>query len=269
MSVKPTYAKANILPLALVITATILLAGVTLGTVVLESLKRSVDMDNSMVAYYSADAGIERQLYAIRKQSVTVASLDSLSGYFPNSSNWTSEDGSHYVSTNVKTFASLQQGDVQVVDLYDPDSLGAAGGVGQVRWTWTATPSTCQVELGYARWTTGSTIIPDAFQIVSFSGGSGSQSLTPSQAYRLRFRPKNCSITNLQIRLYANVGDTTPMNFPGDITVAAEGAYKKSKQAIAVTMPRQDVLSSVFNYVIFSECSLIKDDSGGASSVCP
>lgn len=263
------YAKGNILPLAIVITATIMLAGVTLGSIVIESLKRSVETDNSVVAYYTADAGVERQLYALRKQGATVSSLDPMTNSFPNSSSWASEDGSHYVNTTVKTFSTLTPADVQFVDLYDPDNLGAAAGIGQVRWQWTDPTGTCQVELGYANWTSGSVVIPDTFQFYTSAGGSGSQILSPTKAYRLRFRSKTCTITNLQVRVYANAGSPTPLTFPGDITVAAEGTYRQSKQAIAVTMPRQDVLSSVFNYVIFSECSLIKDDSGGVSTVCP
>lgn len=259
--------KGNILPLALVITATILLAGVTLGVVVIESLNRSVDTDNSIMAYYSADAGIERQLYALRKQTATVASLNAMTASFPNSSSWASESGSHYVTTNVKVFSTVTSTDVQFVDLYDPDYLGAAAGIGQVRFQWTGL-SSCQMELGYAPWTAGSVVIPDTFQLATFSNNSGAQVLNQSKAYRLRFRPKNCVVTNLQVRVYLNAGDVTPLTFPGDITVAAEGTYKKSKQAIAVTMPRLDVLSSVFNYVIFSECSLIKNDVGGTGA-CP
>lgn len=260
--------KGNILPLALVVMSTIVLAGVTLGAIVLENLKRSVDTDNSLIAYYSADAGVERQLYAIRKESSTVASLNPMANSFANGSSWASEDGSHYVTTNVKVFPTLARGDVQFVDLYDPDYLGAAAGVGQVRWQWTDSTGLCQVELGYAEWTTGSVVIPDQFKFYTSVGGSGSQILTSTKAYRLRFRSKNCTISNFQVRVYQNVGDVSPINFPGDITIAAEGTYKKSKQAIAVTMPRLDVLSSVFNYVIFSECSLIKNDVGGGG-LCP
>jgi hypothetical protein len=251
--------RGNILPLALVITATILLAGVTLGTIVLQSLKRSVDTDNSIDAYYAADAGIERQLFVVRKQNATVASLNAMTNSFSNGSTWVAESGSHYVTTNVKTFPQLTQGDVQFVDLYDPDNLGAAANVGQVRWTWSDSSALCQVELGYAEWTAGAVVIPDVFEIVTASNHAGSQTLTPTKAYRLRFRPKNCPITNLQIRVYQNAGDPSPITFPGDITIAAEGTYRSSKQAIAVTMPRLDVLSSVFNYVIFSENPLIKN----------
>src|SRR5512133_113510 len=147
--------KGNILPLALVITATILLAGVTLGIIVIESLNRSVETDNSVVAYYSADAGIERQLYAVRKENVTIASLDAMTDTFTNGSAWTSENGSHYVTTDVKIFPSVKKEDVQYVDLYDPDNLGAAAGVGQVRWEWEDATGLCEVELGYSEWTSG------------------------------------------------------------------------------------------------------------------
>jgi hypothetical protein len=263
--------KGNILPFAIVITATILLGGITLGAIVIENLKRSVDTDNSMVAYYSADAGIERQLFAIRKQNSAIDSLDAMEDAFDNGSTWESEDGSHYVTTDVKTFSTLDAGDVKFVDLYDPDHIGASAGVGQVKWSWEDPTATCKLEMGYVQWTPAETVVinqtDEEYKIESQTIGPGSLILDTTKAYRLRFRTKDCDITNLQIRVYATAGDITSKTFPGDLTIASEGAYKTSKQAIAVTMPRLDILSGVFNYVIFSECSLIKDPSG--TPTCP
>ncbi len=258
--------RGNILPLALVMTTAILLSGVTLGVAVLDSLRRSVETDNSIISYYAADAGIERQLYEVRKNNATITSLGSMAGTFSNASSWTSADSSRFLTTMVKTFPTMNSGDFQFVDLYDPDQLSAAAGVGKVTWTWSGS---CQVEMGYAEWDTGSgSVIPNAFTIALGTGGSATQNLNTARAYRLRFRAKGCTVTNLQVRAYATSGSGTPIAFPGDITIASEGAYARTKQAIAVTMPRLDVLSGVFSYVIFSECTLFKNPDGSAP-VCP
>lgn len=258
--------RGNILPLALVMTTAILLSGVTLGITVLESLRRSVETDDSMIAYYAADAGIEKQLYEVRKNNATITSLGSMSGSFSNSSSWVSADSNRFLTTTVKTFSSLSEGEFQFVDLYDPDQLNAAANIGKVTWTWSGG---CQMELGYAEWDTASgVVIPNAFVIAVGIGGSGTQNLNAARAYRLRFRAKGCAASNLQVQVFPTSGSAVPVSFPGDITIASDGSYKRTKQAIAVTMPRLDVLSGVFSYVIFSECTLFKNPDG-TMPACP
>ncbi|MFA5129409.1 MAG: hypothetical protein WC477_00645 [Patescibacteria group bacterium] len=262
--------RGNILPLAIVMTVSILLGAVTLGMIVLEGLRRSSATDDSMVAYYSADGGIERQLYEVRKNNSTVTALQALTQTYSNNASWNAANGSLFVNQTIKTFASIKNGDFQFIDLYNPDQLFQAAGVGKVTWTWNdGGVSGCQVELAYTPWDTSQpNIIPDQYSIVLGAFGSATQNLDPGHAYRLRFRPKKCDITNLQVQVYPTSGSVTPMAFSGDITVAAEGAYKKSKQAIAVTMPRLDILNNVFSYVIFSECTLFKDPTQ-ADPICP
>ena len=264
MFVKASFRSGNILPFSLVMTAAILLGGMTLSLVVISGLKRTAQLDRSMVAYYAADAGIEKQLYEVRKNDIDIADLVSMNDTFANGSEWESTDGTRFLNTNVKTFAELNEEDFQFVDLFDPDSANAAAGVGKVVWTWSDDGSPgCQVELGYAEWdTTGPSIIPQEFKIVFGTGGSAFQNLNPDRAYRLRFRPRKCDVTNLQVTAYPTSGSVTPMLFPGDITIASQGTYRSTSQSIAVTMPRLDILSGVFNYVIFSECTLFKNPDG-------
>jgi hypothetical protein len=262
--------RANILPLALVVTATILIGGLALGTIVLDALRRSAETDDSMVAYYAADAGIERQLYAVRKELADVGDLGTMGESFTNGSEWVASDPSRFITTDAKVFSEINEGDFQFVDLFDPDEVGAAGGVGKVDWTWTGPGGGCEVELGYSDWdVTSPSIIPEEFKIVQSIGGTGVLILDPSRAYRLRFRPRHCDITNLVIRVYPTGSSGTPVAFPGDITIASDGAFERTTQAIAVTMPRLDILSGVFSYVIFSECTLFKDPENPSPPWCP
>ena len=218
-----------------------------------------------MVSYYAADGGIERQLYEMRKNNNTIAGVQSLSANYSNGSSWNAANPTRFVNTTVKIFPTVNNGDFQFIDLYDPDSPGAAAGIAKVTWTWN--PSGCTVELAYAPWMNGGTIFPDQYTITLGTLGSGTQNLQTDHAYRLRFRPKNCNATNLQVQVYATVGGAAVV-FPGDITLASQGTYKNSQQAIAVTMPRLDILNNVFSYVIFSECTLFKNP-GSADPACP
>jgi hypothetical protein len=265
--VRVPFLRGDVLPLALIILATIVIGAFTFGFVILQGLLRTRDLDASTVAYYAADAGVERQLYAVRKENANVASLGSMGAAYANGSSWAAA-GSGFKTTNAKFFSSINDGDFQFVDLFNPDSLNSASGISLVKWTWTG-PALCQLEVAFAQWDVSQpSILPSQFTIQESLGGSGSQGIDPTHAYRFRFRPKGCSVTNVSVMVYASPWDVTPVPFPGDITVAAQGSYAKTTQAISVTMPRLEILSGIFSYVIFSECTLFKDPTGSAPA-CP
>ncbi|MBD3251015.1 hypothetical protein GF380_00850, partial [Candidatus Uhrbacteria bacterium] len=252
--------QGNILPLSLVIMTTILIAGISLGIIVLAGLRRASDLDDSMVAYYAADAGIEKQLYEVRKRDTDVGDLQTLGETFSNQAEWEAAS-SGFIVTQSKQFFNVDEGDFQFVDLFDPDFLGSAAGIARVDWEWTPATTACEVELGIAEWDI-STGVPQTFQLVRKINGSGQQALDPARAYRLRFRPRKCDVDTLEVRVYSASDPTNPADFPGDITLGSEGTFDRATQAISVTMPRLDILSGVFSYVIFSECTLVKDPDG-------
>jgi hypothetical protein len=263
--------RGNILPLAMVITAAILLSGLGLGIIVLDSLRRTSDVDQSMVAYYAADAGVEKQLYELRKNNARVADLGTLTLDYGNGSSWRALP-SGFLATTAKIFPRVNRGDFQFVDLFDPDNIGAAGGVGRVDWSWTPDPASCgggpnAVELGYAQWLTGGAVLPGEFKIDHGLSSPTTVILDPTKAYRLRLRPTDCDVLNLRVEV-SPTATYAPMPFPGDITLGAEGKFQRATQNISVQIPRQDILSGVFSYVIFSECTLIKDPLSGAPA-CP
>jgi hypothetical protein len=254
----------------------ILLAGIGLGIVILDNLRRAADTDASMVAYYAADGGLERQLYELRKIATSVSSTQALSGTYSNNSAWRAAS-STYLQITSKVFSTISQGDVQFVDLYDPDNTNASPNVGSIRWNWSAGTNCAaqnggnppEVEMAYARWLSGGSVLPQDYTIVrGTTPGGVVTNLTNTYGYRLRFRPKQCNASSLTVQAYtASGGAGSPMIFPGDVTVGSIGTFQKSTQAITVTMPRLDVLSGVFNFAVFSECQLVKDPNNPAA--CP
>jgi hypothetical protein len=269
-------AQGNILPLALVIMTSILLAGIGLGIIILDNLRRAADTDASTVAYYAADGGLERQLYELRKLGTTVSSTQGLSGTYTNNSAWRAAS-STYLQITSKVFATVRQNDVQFVDLYDPDNANASANVGSIRWNWSAGTNCAaqnggnppEMELGYARWLSGGAVLPQDYTVVRGVTPAGMvTNLTNTYGYRLRFRPKQCDASSLTVQAYtASGGAGSPMIFPGDVTIGSIGTYQKTTQAITVTMPRLDVLSGVFTFAVFSECQLVKDPNNPGS--CP
>lgn len=247
----------NILPLALLMTLMILLAGVGIGSIVLEGSRRAKDTDDSIQAYYMADAGVERQLFEIRKRNQTLSYISTLSSNYPNGF-WVSTAGIE--QSMQKVFPRVTETDFSVVDLFDPDKLEAAASIDEVRVSW---GGGANMEVGYAHWTSGAIVVwPDTDSFVirfGFAPAMSVNGLDPSKAYRLRLRAVNGVANNLTLSVYRG-GVQQP--FPGDITLGAEGTYGKTTQKIAVTMPKLDVLSGLYSYVVFSECELLKGVPG-------
>lgn len=258
--------------MSIMMTFMILLAGIGIGTVVLEGSKRSVDTDKSISAYYMADSGVERQLYEIRKIGTPVSQVTALSSTYPNGSSW-KYDGS-YATTTQKVISSVATTSFEVIDLFNPDEIGPANiDTVTIRWQNGADcgSSFANIEVGYAEWNFSGSIVPDQYTINRKDNllvvGPADQelivSLNPNRAYRLRLNALRCTAANIQVQTTLA---GAPQGFPGDITLAAEGTYQSATQKIAVTMPKLDVLSGLFSYVIFSECTLLK---GSGSPVCP
>src|SRR5690349_20883476 len=137
----------NILPLALLLTFMMLLAGIGIGTVVLEGSMRAKDTDESVSAYYMADSGIERQLYEIRKNNASLPDVASISSEYPNAGLWVSTAALE--QSMQKVIPVIPEHDLSVIDIFEPDNLSAAANTDMVRISWTGSG---QIDAGYAQW---------------------------------------------------------------------------------------------------------------------
>ncbi|MBP9864750.1 hypothetical protein KBC54_04895, partial [Patescibacteria group bacterium] len=237
----------NVLPLALIMTMTILMAGIGIGSVVLEGSHRSREAVDSVAAYYMADAGIERQLFEIRKNNQSVDYLDKLGVIkypnYPNESSW--KPSGFIEPTSNKTFSSIATSSFAVVDLFNPDNLLAPPGVKKLNIKW-STAGTCPVstlEVSYSFWdlTGGVPKLPDenvtSTYVVLDKNNKRDMDvldLDPQRSYRMRIRAFDCAAQNIVVQAYNSANQ--PMSIPGDITLSAEGTYNKATQKIAVTM---------------------------------
>ncbi|MFZ2803729.1 MAG: hypothetical protein WA001_00750 [Patescibacteria group bacterium] len=267
-----TIQRGNILPLALIMTLTILLTGIGIATVVLEGSQRAVNTDQSVAAYYMADSGIERQLYEVRKDNQTAAYVSTLGGSYFNGGSWVSSGS--YLPTTSKKFSYVATSSFAVIDLFDPDDLSSKPGISKMTVTWAKDPSCAgpqsNIEVSYAYWTIvgGVPQLPSSNDYVVLpKNGTGTitvNTLDPNSSYRVRLKASDCAAINVNVALADASGN--PKAFPGDLTLGAQGTYGAASQKIAVTMPKLNVLSGVFSFVIFSECTLVK---GSGVQTCP
>ena len=95
-------------------------------------------------------------------------------------------------------------------------------------------------------------------------GGSAALSIpSPDKLYRLRLLARKGDLENVQIRGY-DAADA-PTDLPGRVKIDSRGSFGGVEQKILVALPRQTPLSGVYDFVVFSECSIVK----GGSISCP
>ena len=268
----------NILPFALMITLSLLTAGIGIGIMVLDGARSARRETNSANAMYLAESGIERQLFELRKNNQDASYIQSLAKTtYPNGSFWVSTGAIEQIQ--LKQFSAIATSTMGVIDLFDPDALLTPPNIIEVDVTWKSavgcTAPSPSLEASYAFWQ----IIGGVPQIsadqpnvvmpkqgsdpVSGNGSLQIVGLDPNSSYRIQLKPYNCPITNVQVTALTNSGTK---DFPGDITLSAEGTYASTTIKMAATVPKQNVLSGLFNYVLFTDCTLVK---GTGIQACP
>lgn len=267
----------NILPFALMITLSLLTAGIGIGIMVLDGVRSARRETNASNAMYLAESGIERQLFELRKRNQDATYIQSLGKTsYPDGSFWISTGAIEQIQ--LKQFPSISTSTIAVVDLFDPDALLTPPNIIEVDVTWKTAPGCVEanpsLEGSYAFWQLvgGVPQIPTDQPYVVLpkqapdNTGNGTLQivgLDPNSAYRIQLRPYNCPVSNVQVTALTNTGSK---DFPGDVTLSAEGTYASTTVKLAATVPKQNVLSGLFNYVLFTDCTLVK---GSGVQTCP
>lgn len=262
----------NIIALAVILVAMLLLAGFAIGAVVLEGSRRAQEADKAIGAFYMANSGIEMQLYEFRKNRQSLTEVASAVSLYPGGSNWISTTG--YEMVNQKIIDFLPEEELAFVDLFDPDAIDVPAGVASVGIVWEGDGVGCEpdLEIGYTEWSVSTAIVwptgGEYLTAIAPYASHSSYSLGPLntlKAYRLRIRPFKCSARDIRVVLKDSGGTVLP--YPGEIVLGSEGTYQKATQRLKVSLPRQDVLSGIFSYIVFSQEQLCK--RVGGAGVCP
>jgi hypothetical protein len=82
----------------------------------------------------------------------------------------------------------------------------------------------------------------------------------------VRIKAFGCDINNLVFTAWSEDNASgTQKEIPSRITIKSTGTFGFSTQAIKTIMPRKSIMSGLYDYVLFSECSLVK----GEEPTCP
>lgn len=253
--------RGNVLLFALLVMTTVIVGSVGIGSLILSSLQQTKTIDSSVIAYYAAEAGVEHALFVARTRGVLPASVATPEP-LGNGASWT-----RTVSGNEDViYLTVKEDTVAEVALYDPDAATAATAIASVGISWDDGCSGCSVlQATLVGWDPGGPISwdPNA-QTYNYAGGSAAISLgSPAKLYKLRLLARNADLDHVAVRAYDDAASQIPI--PGRVRVEATGEFIDVRQLLVATMPRRIPLSGIFNFVVFSECSLVK---GGPIS-CP
>jgi len=252
--------QGTVLLLALLMMASIVVAGIGMGHIIINQLRQAILVDNSVTAYYAADAAIESSLYKIRGLGMDLPSLPT-TGTLDNGAEWTLDWS--YSRPDINT--SILENRTYQVDIFDPDDLSWNPGIEALKFSWDG-PG--QLEIAYISWTPAPSIawpqqdyevvtppisfIPPAIIYNAVSG---------TKAYRIRLRAVNGDITNLNITGWSDDAATpgNQVELPSHITLEAIGKIGRARQALGASIPRFAQLSGIWDFVLFSEQPITKE----------
>jgi len=263
-------ADGSTLLLAMLVMAAILSVSAATSSLVINEVQQSVLLDKSIVAFYSAEAGLERGLFEVRHKDFGPVDLNDLNETLSNGASYqlaasNSEDS---------IYTSLTADDSYQLDLYNPDSFEALiNPIKAIRLSWSGSGSWLEVK--WTPWTTAGVLDNPKTVYLSQVASPAIVQLYDSSAYlyRLRLIARKADIANLTITAYNNVDpvancqplESCQVPIPGRVSIKGVGVYPSgstiaAKQAILVTMPIKSPLSGLYDYVLYSEEDVTKEN---------
>lgn len=282
---KQFHQKGNVLLLALLVMAGLITVGIGIGAIVLNEIRQTRNVDFSVLAYYAAETSTENALYKLRKEdavlSCPVGSCEPIgycsggenepclysSGNLTNLATWTRK----VTDREQIIYGKIKKNEVLQIDLYDPDQIGWAAGVESVMIEWSDSCSNCSwIEFAFVNWIPGAGVNwadnRTKFQYPITSSPIINNAFVSTKAYKIRIKALYGDIDNLTFTAWSenNAGGSRE-EIPAKINLTSTGAFAVSKQAVKMTMPRRSPMSGLYDFVLFTECSLVK----GEESACP
>ncbi len=245
----------SVLMISLLIMGAIL-AGVTaFAGVSINQVRQARLLTNSVQAYYAAESGAEQALYTLRidQEDPDCADLcDDLSG--GNNGEWEVAA----VAADIVELESLSQNESLTVGFLAPYDTNLDSGVSNFQIGWSNDTAWVEVSIFDA----GSLSIEPVHKFLYSLpvGGDPVQVASPATGETITVRAVYDDVDDLTIQGCAGGSCDTnlPSPIPGRLTLTSTGSFNNSKQGVEVVVGASPVLSSIFDYVLFSETEITK-----------
>ncbi|MBI4457546.1 hypothetical protein HY633_01120 [Candidatus Uhrbacteria bacterium] len=254
----------TVLLLAILVMTAVVTTSVGLSSLIMSSLRQSRAIDSSIMGYYAAESGAEDALYYARRLGTLPADVAAPVA-LGNGAAWTRDVS----GTEQVIFANVPEDSFVHLDLFDPDNETTAPCIARVQVDWDP-GNGAALRTTLMPWSPGSPFNWDQNAVTTnYAGGSISIPLDQTKLYALRLRALHATLTDVSITAYGPANSCSSGEeikpLPGRVSIDSIGEFGSSRQRLNVTLPRRTPLSGVYDFVIFSECSLVK---GGTIS-CP
>ncbi|MDD4995438.1 MAG: hypothetical protein PHW53_03190 [Patescibacteria group bacterium] len=255
--------QGTVLLLALLLMASVVVAGVGMGQIIMSQIQQAILTDDSITAFYAAEAGLESSLFKLRALDMSAGSLP-VAGTLDNGATWSITTQSSRADVTV----SLADNQTYQLDLFNPDNLAEAPGIESLRFTWTGAG---QLEMAYISWFPSAAINTavwpqQEYQVVtpplSLVGPAVIRNeFSANQAYRVRLRAVNGALSSLNITGWSmdNAVAGSQIAMPSHISLSSTGRFARARQALSASIPRFAQLSGIFDFVLFSEEKISKE----------
>jgi len=260
--------RGSTLLLALVILGGIVASSFAIGTATTNRLRGAHAVDQSVVASYAAESGVEELLYAVRREGRR-ESLDA-NGSLESGASWART----VEATTREHFLTLEENGVGQLDLLPISGTIAPVGVRTLLITAQAPASDAWLDVTWVPFLASG----------DWSSAVGRVLLSPAElqnrktidlhalptdgapiAYRVRFHGLGGRIGTLSVRAASDAGGANEVRFPSRIRATVVGRMGSAQYATRVEFPAWVPVASVFDYVVFSECDIVK----GGTITCP
>jgi len=271
-----------VLVMSLMILLVMMTSVISLAQVIFGEIKMTRNADNSIIAFYSAESGIERGLFYLKfsKEENDLTYFNRLADT-SNDYNQYDIDLERQVSfaEATTTVEYYEVYDVSTttparVDIVRPEGEipSAASGLPEsfkLEWSidncYEDSHASDKMEISYTSlYKSGNSLQSETKQMLAVCGCvEGSDScdnkisnvLDDNKFYYFTFRPLDDEISYIKFTPYTGNGTAY---LPSEALIQTNGYYRQSMHSMSVRVPNYTSLSNIFTYVIFSEEDLEK-----------
>jgi hypothetical protein len=250
----------NVLLYALLVIAAILSSAIVISNFVQSSVRQTTQINNYAKAYYTSESGNERLLYSVRKEGTIPAEGDCGLPAGSLDCSWENAKGP---MNEIEVW--LEKDQTFQFDLFDPDNNKSSLGVESIWLDWTNPTGRLEVtKVGwdvnqFVRWPEHPDSSVEKMIFSHTSGGAIDNSPVNYENYRVRIKPLYYRAGWLTIKLYDqdNAGGNL-VGLPYYVNIKTRGSYNDVNAVLSTHTTRSNPALGLFDYVLFSEQSLVK-----------
>jgi hypothetical protein len=241
----------TVLAIAAILSTILIVSNLMIGEV-----RQAGNFDNMAKAAYAAESAAEWGVFNLRKNDVMLENDCEML------------DVECYVETDEtavkKVQADLPANKTLQIDLYNPIKLSAPAGVESMKIGWVGAG---WIEVSFVEWPAGPADGGAGAQVnwnnnsvqkFLYSAGSVLNVFQANKNYIVRLKALNAPAV-LAVEIFPSdnaAGGALP--FPQFVRVAAEGTFGGVTQKLNIDLPKKTPLMGLFDYVLFSEESIMK-----------